>query len=184
MKTFQVPTREEVAPTSQAIFDQLQKGMGMVPNLYATIGYSSNVLSSYLQFDQAQAKGTFRAKEREAIFLAVSEVNQCQYCLAVHTVLGQQNGFSLEETFELRAGTHTDPKLGAITRLAREITEKRGRVDANALEDFFAQGYEEEALIDLIALVTAKTLANYTHNLTQIPVDFPAAQPLVETTAV
>ena len=31
----------------------------MVPNLYATIGYSGNALKSYLDFQGAQAKGSF-----------------------------------------------------------------------------------------------------------------------------
>ncbi len=34
---FTVPTRESVSPANQGIFDQLKKGLGMVPNLYATI---------------------------------------------------------------------------------------------------------------------------------------------------
>ena len=33
---------------SQAIFNQLKQAMGMMPNLYATIGYSGNALSSYM----------------------------------------------------------------------------------------------------------------------------------------
>ena len=32
MKTFTVPTREQVAPANQAIFDNLQKALGFVPN--------------------------------------------------------------------------------------------------------------------------------------------------------
>ncbi len=34
---FNVPTREEVAPLNQAIFDNLTKALGFVPNLYATM---------------------------------------------------------------------------------------------------------------------------------------------------
>jgi len=33
MTTINVPTRAEVNPTNQAIFDQLKSGLGMVPNL-------------------------------------------------------------------------------------------------------------------------------------------------------
>lgn len=178
MKSFQVPSKDQVSETSQAIFGDLEKKLGMVPNLYATIGYSGNALGSYLAFSGAQAKGSFTAKQREAAFLAVSQVNGCQYCLSVHTHVGKLNGFTEEETFQLRSGTHSDPKLGAITRLAASITKNHGRPDAQLLEDFFAQGYEQAALIDLIALVADKTLANYVHNVTQVPIDFPLAKPL------
>jgi hypothetical protein len=35
---FKVPTRNEVSQTNQEIFDNLNKALGFVPNLYATIG--------------------------------------------------------------------------------------------------------------------------------------------------
>ncbi len=75
MTTFTVPTKADVTPEAQAIFDNIEKGMGKVPNLFAFMGYSANGLGSYLQFSQAQVKGAFNAKEREAISLAVSQEN-------------------------------------------------------------------------------------------------------------
>lgn len=180
MKTFQVPTREQVTPGAQGVFDHVQSDFGMVPNLFATIGYSENALTSYLAFQQAQTKGSFNAKEREAVFLAVSQVNGCQYCLAAHTAVGKMSGFSEDETVQLRAGTHPNRKLTVTTRLAAGITRHHGRPEPQLLEDFFALGYGEKELIDLVALVADKTFANYVHNLTQVPVDFPAAPALAE----
>ena len=54
MKKFTVPTREQVAPANQAIFDNLTKALGFVPNLYATIAYSDNGLGRYLAFQNAK----------------------------------------------------------------------------------------------------------------------------------
>ena len=150
----------------------------MVPNLFATIGYSENALTSYLAFQQAQAKGSFNAKEREAVFLAVSEVNGCEYCQAAHTAIGKMNGFTDEDTVQLRAGSHPNAKLSTITRLAASITKNHVRPEPQLLEDFFALGYGEKALVDLIALVADKTFANYVHNITQVPIDFPVASKL------
>jgi len=64
MTTCNVPTREEVSASSQAAFDTLQKGLGMVPNLYAAIAYSENGLSRYLAFQTA--KTSLSNKEKEA----------------------------------------------------------------------------------------------------------------------
>ncbi len=180
MRTFNVPTRDEVSAEAQGIFDNLQKQVGMVPNLYATIGYSGNALGSYLAFQGAQAKGAFNAKEREAVFLAVSQVNGCAYCLAAHTALGKMNGFNEEETIELRQGRSTNDRLNVIVALAKNIAENKGRASENLVEDFFAFGFDNAALIDLIALVADKTFANYVHNLTQITVDFPEVKSIEE----
>ena len=178
MRTFEVPTRDQVSPEAQQIFDNLKKQVGMVPNLFATIGYSANALGSYLTFQGAQANGTFNAKEREAVFLAVSQVNVCAYCQAAHTALGKMNGFTEEETIELRQGKSENSRLNVIAALAKDITENRGRASEEKVEAFFAEGFDNAALIDLIALVADKTLANYVHNLTQIAIDFPEAKPI------
>ncbi|MDX2003282.1 MAG: carboxymuconolactone decarboxylase family protein [Chitinophagales bacterium] len=173
---FKVPSRDELSTEGQALYDGIHKAFGKVPNLYAYIGKSANTLGAYLAFQQAQAKGSFKAKEREAVFLAVSQVNNCRYCQSVHTVVGKMNGLSEEETLEIRQGRHSDPRLNAIVALAKEVTETKGRPNAATLENFFAQGFDEAALIDLIALVVDKTLANYVHNITQIEIDWPLAK--------
>lgn len=173
-----VPTREQVAPKSQAIFDTMQKSLGMVPNLYAIIGHSSNALESYVAFSNAQAKGTFNAKEREAIYLAVSQTNGCNYCLAAHTTIAKMNGFSEEATLQLRTGTIDDEKLRILTKLSISLIKNRGTADPDLVEAFFALGYNEGALIDLVALIIDKTFTNFVGRLTSTPLDFPAAPKL------
>ncbi|MFD0862643.1 carboxymuconolactone decarboxylase family protein [Sungkyunkwania multivorans] len=177
MSTFKVPTRKEVSTNNQAIFDNLQSKLGFVPNLYATYAYSDNALSNYLTF--SGAKTSLSAKEKEVVNLAVSQVNNCIYCLSAHTAIGKMNGFSDAEILELRSGNASfDHKLDALARLSKNITENRGRTEADVLDNFFAAGYTKENLIDTIALVGDKTISNYIHSTTQVPVDFPVAQPL------
>ncbi|RED48843.1 carboxymuconolactone decarboxylase family protein [Seonamhaeicola aphaedonensis] len=177
MSTFNVPTREEVSENNQAIFDNLNKALGFVPNLYATYAHSDTALQNYLNF--ANAKTSLSAKEKEVVNLAVSEVNSCIYCLSAHTTIGKMNGFTDEQILELRAGEASfDNKLDALARLAKNITENRGRTDSIVLENFFSVGYTKGNLIDVISLVGEKTISNYIHSTTQIPVDFPEVQPL------
>ena len=179
MANIQVPTRDQVDAKAQGIFDNLKKQLGTVPNLYATIGYSSNALESFLNFSAAAGKGSFSKKEIEAIKLAVSEVNACEYCLAAHTALAQMNGFSEEETLELRQATIADTKLRAITALASSIAHNKGKASEDLKDNFFAQGYTEKDLVELISVVTAVTFSNFVHGSTKVPVDFPAAKTLV-----
>lgn len=176
MTKFTVPTREEVDPANQANFDTLRKVIGMVPNLYATMAYSENGLSRYLAFQGAQTSLTNR--EKEAVNLVVSQINGCVYCQSAHTVLGKMNGFSEEETLNLRGGHASDPKLNALIVLAKDITENKGRASNANLDTFFAAGYNKGNLVDLILQISDKIAMNYLHNLTGIPVDFPMAQRL------
>ncbi|TFF40214.1 carboxymuconolactone decarboxylase family protein [Mucilaginibacter psychrotolerans] len=172
-KQFLIPTREEVSPANQAIFDNLKKALGFVPNLYATIAYSDAGLGRYLAYQNA--KTTLSNKEKEAVNLIVSQVNGCAYCLSAHTVIGKMNGFTDEQILDLRKGKSENAKLNALVKLAAEITADRGRATEEAVNDFYANGYTNENLVDLILQISDKTAMNYLHNLTDIAVDFPVA---------
>ncbi|WP_431156933.1 carboxymuconolactone decarboxylase family protein [Winogradskyella poriferorum] len=177
MSTFNVPKRDEVSENNQAIFDNLKSKLGFVPNLYATYAHSDTALENYLSF--SSAKTSLSAKEKEVVNLAVSQVNDCIYCLSAHTAIGKMNGFNDNEILEFRAGySSSNPKLNALAQLAKNVTENRGRTEASVLENFFSAGYSKGNLVDLIALVGDKTISNYLHSTTQIPIDFPVAQPL------
>lgn len=170
---FAVPTKDQVSTTNQAIFDNLNKALGFVPNLYATIGYSTNGLERFLNYQNA--KSSFTNKEKEAINLIVSEVNGCVYCLSAHTVVGKMNGFTDAEIIGLRKAESDSPKLEALVILAADITKNRGNAAPENVQRFLEEGYTNEHLVDLILQVSEKTAMNYLHNLTKVPVDFPEA---------
>jgi len=173
MSTFNVPTRAEVNGTNQEIFDNLKKAVGFVPNLFATYAHSNNALKNYLDFSNAPS--SLKAKEKEVVNLAVSEVNGCEYCLSAHTAIAGMNGYTPEQILELRAGGASfNPKLHALAQLSKNITENRGNTSEDVLENFFNAGWTKEHLIDTISLVGDKTISNYIHNTTKVPVDFPA----------
>lgn len=177
MSTFNIPTREEVNTSNQAIFDNLKKKVGFVPNLFATYAYSENALKNYLDFSAAPS--SLKAKEKEVINLAVSQVNNCDYCLAAHTAIGKMSGFNDDQIVELRQGKASfDPKLDALAALSKNITENRGNTDPTILENYFNAGWTKENLIDTISLVGDKTISNYINNTVRTPIDFPAVPSL------
>lgn len=177
MTTFTVPTREEVSESNQAIFDQLQKGLGFVPNLYAYYAKNETALADYLAFQNR--KSTLKAKEREVINLVTSQINGCRYCQSAHTVLGKMNGFNEEQVLELRKGTASfDPKLDALASFTKAVVEGKGNVSSEIKDKFFAAGYSESNLIDVIIVVGDKVISNYIHNLAGFAIDFPIAPEL------
>ena len=177
MSTFNVPTREEVSENNQAIFDQLEKGVGFVPNLYAAYAYNDTALGDYLALQNR--KSTLSAKEREVINLVVSQVNECIYCLSAHTALGKMNGFSDEQILEIRSGEASfDEKIDALARFVRNITINRSKPDAEVVENLFAAGYTKANLIDILLVIGDKVISNFLHGTTQVPVDFPVAPEL------
>lgn len=181
MENFPIPTKEQVSPANQAIFDNLTGMIGFVPNLYAILGHADNALGDYLTLQNR--KTSVRAKEREVINLVVSQVNNCLYCLSAHTQFAKMNGFTDEQILAIRrAEISFDPKMDALAKLVKATTENRGRVSAQVLANFFAAGYAEGQLIDVVIAIGDKIITNYLHALTDIPVDWPLA-PALETVA-
>jgi uncharacterized peroxidase-related enzyme len=175
--TFDVPTRESVSSQNQLIFDKLKGGLGMVPNLYAFFAKSPTALGDHLSLQNR--KSSLRSKEREVINLVVSQVNECEYCLAAHTVLGRMNGFSDDEIIELRRGHASfDTKLDALARFAKDTTERRGKPLESSTEALLAAGYNEEHIVDIVMTIGDKIITNYLHGITQLPIDFPKAPSL------
>lgn len=176
MLPIKVPSYGDVDETVKPVFDNFIKLTGKMPNLYATIGHSANALNSYLEYTRQQAKGTFHAREREAVYLIVSQINECKYCLASHTLSAIKAGWKEEDTLLLRAGTYPDNKWQVIYRVILSVIENKGGVDDALLEEFFALGYKEGALIDLLVLINVMSFTNYAFRLTNIPIDFPEAK--------
>ncbi len=176
MKSFIVPTRESVAPANQVLFDTLHNAVGFVPNLYATIALSEHGLARFLAYQNA--KTSLTGREKEAVNLIVSQVNGCIYCQSAHTAIGKMIGFTDEQLIAIRHGKSAQPKLNALVSLAADITAQRGNASPELVDEFYAQGYTDEHLVDLVLQISDKTAMNYLHNLTKIPVDFPLAPAL------
>jgi len=167
-----VPTREEVSPANQAIFDHMQKAFGKVPNLYASFAHNETALADYLALQNR--KSTLSAKEREIINLVVSQVNGCKYCSAAHTAVGKMVGFTDEQVLEIRkAQISFDPKYAALATFVKETAENKGRPSAGAYDRLFEAGYTKANFIDILIVIGDKITSNYLHNITELPVDWP-----------
>lgn len=174
---FTVPTREEVSPANQAIFDALKGKLGFVPNLYAYYGKNETALGDYLALQNR--KSTLKAKEREVINLVTSQINGCRYCQSAHTALGKMNGFTDDQIIELRKGSASfDPKLNALVKFTAATVENKGKVSPATKSAFFDAGYDEANLIDVVMIIGDKIISNYIHNLADFAVDFPIAEEL------
>jgi len=175
MKTqFNVPARSEVSENQQPIFDGLTKMVGFMPNLFAVMAYSDHGLETITNLQGA--KSSISKKEQELIHLVVSQINDCRYCQSAHTAIGKMNGFTDEQIIEIRkGGASFNEKYDALAKLTAEITKSHGKPSEETLNRFFEVGYTKANLVDTLIVIGEKTIVNYLHNITQVPIDFPVA---------
>lgn len=165
----------DTAPApARELLQRVKAHAGTVPNVYAAMANSPGLLATYLLgMEQFQRASGFSPAEQEAVFLAISRANGCHYCLAAHSAAaGVRAKLPRQEIDALRAGRPPSaPRLRALTEFARELMLHRGRPPQAAMERFFAAGYEERHVLELVLALALKTISNYTSHLAQPELD-------------
>jgi len=158
----------------------LEAKFGKVLNIHGEMAHSPAVLQSYVAIQRVIADcGSFDARTREAIALAVANVDECSYCQAAHTGGGKAAGLTDDEMVAVRRGTvDFDAKLAALLVLAREYTKNVGSVEDATWQSALDAGWTDEQLTELSVHVTLNLFTNYFNHFVQTELDLPAAPAL------
>ena len=177
MNRLNQPDPGQATGKTKQLFDAAQNRFGAVPNLIRVLGNSPAALTACLNFGDALAAGTFNAKLREQIALAVAESNMCGYCLSAHAFIGSKIGLTKDEIAGARHAHAAIEKSDAILKLARAIVVQRGEVSDSDLKQTRTAGLTDEDIVETIANVVLNIFANYVNHIAQTVVDFPELKP-------
>jgi uncharacterized peroxidase-related enzyme len=161
---------------SGAALDQIEGAFGVVPNMFKAVANSPAALQSMWGAFGALGAGTIGAKLGEQIAVAVADRNDCGYCLAAHTVLGQKAGASAAEMAQAQAGRSADPKTAAALAFAIKVVDSRAAVAASDVQALRAAGFDDGAIVEIMAHVALNLFTNYVNVAFDVPVDFPAVK--------
>jgi uncharacterized peroxidase-related enzyme len=170
--------QENANPKALEILTAVNKAMGIVPNMVATMAQSPAVANAYVAFSHALSQGSLSAKSRERLALVVAEKNSCDYCLAAHTFLGQKAGLSADEVVSARRGTSDEPKVAAALAFATKVVEQRGQVTDADVAAVRQAGFSDGEIAEIIANVVLNIFTNYFNVVAGVEIDFPRAPAL------
>jgi AhpD family alkylhydroperoxidase len=177
MENFPVHTIDSAPEASKPAMRDLQAAFGMIPNLVGTMATSPVLINSLVGLFGRVHGGSFTEPQVQVLLLTNAVTNRCSWAVALHTALALQQGVDLAAVDAIRAGrAPKDRQLGALSTLARTLIEKRGRIDDQDAAQFRAAGFGKDHLLEVIAVVAASTITNYTGNVTNPPLE-PAFQP-------
>ena len=172
---------EQAEGKQKELLDNVQKRLGMTPNLVRVFANSPAVLQGYLGLNEALTKGALGAKVSEQIALAVAQTNGCEYCQAAHSAVGKMLGLNRDEILDARQGTSSDSRVDAALQFANSVVEKRGWVSDEDLENIRSAGYNDGEIAEITAHVVLNIFRNYFNHIAETPIDFPKADPLPAT---
>ncbi|NVD69932.1 carboxymuconolactone decarboxylase family protein [Duganella sp. BJB1802] len=160
----------------QQLLAQIQSAFGATPNMFKAVANSTAALKSMWGSFGALGGGVIDARLGEQIAVAIADRNACEYCLAAHTVLGRKAGASAEEMSAAQAGHSSDPKTAAALRFAIAVVGNRAQISDEDVEALRAVGFNDEAIVEIMAHVALNLFTNYVNVAFKVPVDFPAVK--------
>jgi len=166
---------KEIDAKAQALLDAVEKKLGTVPNIFKTMAHAPSVLEAYLNLGATLAGGSLSPQLREQIALVVSQSNECNYCLAAHTVIGKGAGLDDAQIQSSRQGQGTDDKASAAVQFALKMAQNRGSVSDEDVDALRQAGYGDAEIVEIIGAVIQITFTNYFNHVANPEVDFPAA---------
>ncbi|MCG8652973.1 MAG: carboxymuconolactone decarboxylase family protein, partial [Pirellulales bacterium] len=172
-----IPTvnRDNADTSTTSLLDTVEKQMGMVPNIISAMAQSNAVANAYLSFSGALAGGSLSARLREQIALVVGQANECDYCLAAHTVLGRGAGLSDSETCDARQAQASDSREAAALAFAQKVVQERAVVSDADVQAVMNAGFSPGQVGEIVANVALNIFTNYFNHVAGTEVDFPAA---------
>jgi uncharacterized peroxidase-related enzyme len=172
-----LPLSDELASESaRGVFTQTERALGLVPNLHRTLAHSPAALRAYAETARHLAFGTLDPKLRERLAIATAADNGCVYCASAHTQLGRGAGLDADELERALRGTSSDPAAATALAFARKLVETRGRVLDADLAELRSAGFDEAAIVEIVAHVGMNTFTNLVNNLARTSVDFPRVE--------
>jgi AhpD family alkylhydroperoxidase len=96
----------EASAEVRAIFDDIMatRKIDTINNFWKTIAsHPATLRRTWESIKEVMTPGALDSLTKELIYLAVSATNQCQYCMASHTVSARKAGMSDEVLGELMA---------------------------------------------------------------------------------
>lgn len=174
MSRFPTPTRDDAPEASRPLLDAVYKQLGFVPNLHRLMSLSPAVLAGFVGLQGPLSK-TLDIKTRDAIALAVSEADGCNYCIAAHSYIAANFAkMSPEEIALNRQGSSKDPKRAAAARFAKVLIDTRGHVGEAEVSAVRAADFSDANIVEIVALCAQFLMTNFINNVADTPVDFPA----------
>jgi uncharacterized peroxidase-related enzyme len=126
--------RNGVGLNVAAIYDAVFAERGNVPNMFRVMGHRADIFSTMqAHFAAVLNTGNFSKRLKELLIVRTSQVNETPYCLASHTVLARNLGWSDDQLGHLADWRQRDdftPAEKVAMRLSETVTR-----DAHAVSD-------------------------------------------------
>ncbi|WP_445735767.1 carboxymuconolactone decarboxylase family protein [Mariniflexile sp.] len=172
MTTLKVHNIETAPEGSKALLEQSQKAYGMIPGLHGVLAGAPGTLEAYQTLHELFVNSSFNEEELTVVWQSINVEHACHYCVPAHTGIAKMMKVDDGITEALRNETALEnPKLEALRTMTLTIVRNRGHVTQEDLNTFYAAGYGERQIMEILLGLSQKTISNYVNHIANTPVD-------------
>lgn len=167
MSSYTAYTIETAPSQSRPVLQQLQHELGLIPNVAATMAGSPVLINGFMGLFQRVHASSLTEPQIQTVLLTNAVANASEWPVAFHTALALKQGVDRADVDAIRQGAlPADAGLAALSALARTLIENRGHVAESDQRRFLEAGFGIEQILEVIAVVAASTITNYTSSVT------------------
>jgi len=158
-------SKDEAAEKVRPVFEDMEKKLGAVPNVFRVMAHSPELLEGFLALNRALPKTKLDAKLRELAYIKTSELNGCAYCRQHHQAFGRKAGLTerqVEETSNFETSDAYDELQRDVMRYAKEVTRH-----INVPESLLARLHQQLSDREIVELAMVVGIANFTNRVTE-----------------
>jgi alkylhydroperoxidase family enzyme len=172
MSTFTLHDQNSAPEAAKPLLEQSQKAFGMIPGLHAVMAEAPGLLEGYQVLHGLFVNSSFNADEKTVVWQTINVEHACHYCVPAHTGIAKSMKVSDEVSNALRDETPLPTaKLEALRDFTLAMVRQRGELEPKQVQDFYAAGYSQQNVLEVILGLSQKVMSNYTNHIAQTPVD-------------
>lgn len=172
MTIFKTHSISSAPISAKPLLEKSLQIMGIVPNLHGVLANAPIVLAAYQSLHDFFINTSFDDKELTVIWQTINIEHDCRYCVPAHTFIAQtmQVESALIQALRKQQPMPT-AKLQVLRDMTASIVRKRGNVDTDELAAFYAAGYQQQQVLEIILGVSQKLISNYTNRIAKTDLD-------------
>lgn len=172
MTRYSVHTVTTAPAASRASLDALHRAFGVIPNIAGVMANSPVLIAGLVALFGQVHGGNFTEDQIQIVLLTDAVANASEWPVAFHSTLAAQAGIELSDIERIRRGQlPNDLRHAALSGLARAMIEKRGHLTDRDQEQFLNAGFSPENILEVVTIVAASTITNYTASIAKPPLE-------------
>ena len=170
---FSIPNIQTLPEDIKTRILSVQEKSGFVPNIFLALAHRPAEFRAFFAYHDAlmEKESGLSKGEREMIIVATSGLNQCIYCVVAHGAIlrvRERNPIISDQIATNYRKANISERQRIMLGFAAKVAQNSYEIDENDITNLLEQGFSEDDVWDIGAIVALFALSNRMANMAGI----------------